>query len=237
MENFVAYFSEQLVSGNLSPVILFLAFLGGVLMSLAPCNLAILPLIIGYVAGSGERNKKRLALQLLMFVLGLGLVFSIIGVIAALTGQLFISILSPYWLIFIASIILVFGLSMVGLFEFNFPVLVKQFPDTFKNHTYLYAFIVGMVFALAATPCSTPILAGIMAATTLSKNALMGALMLFAFSLGQSLIIVLAGLFTSFLANVRKLSSSTNYITIIAGWIFIIFAALLYYKVFAPFFN
>ena len=237
MENFVAYFNEQLTGSNFPFLLLILAFLGGLLTSLSPCNLAVLPLIVGYVAGSGERNTRRLIFQLLMFVLGLALVFSSIGVIAALTGKLFISVLSPYWILFIASVILIFGLNMIGLIEFSFPVIVKQFPETFKNHSYLYAFIIGMVFALAATRCSTPILAGIMAATTLSKNVLMGALMLFSFSLGQSLIIVLAGLFTSFLTNVRKLSSITSSINIFAGWLFILFAAMLYYKIFSQFFH
>ncbi len=236
MNNLITFFNDQLAAGNFSALLLLLAFLGGVLMSLSPCNLAILPLIIGYVAGSGEKVTHRLIIQLTLFVLGLSLVFTTIGVIAAVTGMVFISLLSPYWILFIASVILVFGLNMVGLIDFNFPVLVKKFPDSLQNHHYLYAFILGMVFALAATPCSTPILAGIMAATSLTQNVIMGALMLFLFSLGQSAIIILAGLFTSFLANLRKFNQFTQYATIIAGWIFILFAFLLYYKIFKPFF-
>ncbi len=237
MNNLIELFNTQLAGGNFSFLLLLLAFLGGILMSLSPCNLAILPLIIGYVAGTEEKNLGKILLQLFMFFIGFSLVFAAIGIIAALTGKVFSSVLNAYWILFIASLIFIFGLSMTGLIEFNFPVLVKQFPTQFKNHNFAYAFLIGMVFALAATPCATPILASIMAASTLSKNILMGAIMLFLFSLGQSVIVIIAGLFTSFLKNLKRLEVLTQYANIIAGIIFILFALFLYAKVFLPFFN
>jgi len=236
MDKIVELLNFQLAGGNFSILLLALAFLGGILMSLSPCNMAMLPLVVGYVAGSEEKNIRKILLHLGMFFVGFSLVFALIGVIAAMTGRMFSSALNAYWILFIASLILIFGLSMLGVFEFNFPVLVKKYPEKFKKHACLYAFLIGMIFALAATPCATPILAAIMAASTLSKNVLMGALMLFLFSLGQSVIIILAGVFTSFLKNLKKLEFITKYANIFAGFIFILFAFMLYINVFMQFF-
>ncbi len=236
MNSIFSFFHEQLAVGHFSLLLLALAFLGGIVMSLAPCNLAILPLVIGYVVGCSENVNHKLVLQLCLFVVGMSLVFTTIGIISALTGMVFISFLSPYWILFIASVILIFGLNMAGFISFNFPVLIKKYPTVLSNNGYLYAFLIGMIFALAATPCSTPILASIMAATSLSQNILMGALMLFLFSIGQSLIIILAGLCTSFLKHLKRINQYTEYCTRSTGWVFILFAAYLYYKMFKPFF-
>ena len=236
MNRIIDLFNIQLASGHFSLLLLLLAFLGGVLMCLSPCNLAILPLIVGYVAGSEEKKISKILLQLLMFFIGFSSVFAVIGVVAAITGQVFSSVLNEYWILFIASIVLIFGLSMLDVIEFNFPVLVKQFPTQFQGHNYLYALLMGMIFALAATPCATPILASIMAATTLAKNILTGAIVLFLFSLGQSMIVILAGLFTSFLKNIKRLEKITQYANVAAGIIFILFALYLYSKVFYPLF-
>lgn len=236
MNNLTLFFQEQLASGNFSFFLFILAFLLGTITSLSPCNLAILPLIIGYVTGNTNKNRKILILQLAMFVLGLSLIFTVIGIISALTGMVFSSVLNPYWILFIASIILILGLNMIGLIEFNYPVLIKGFPKEITNHKYLSAFIVGTVFALAATPCSTPVLVSIMAAISLSKNLVLAALMLFAFALGQGLIIILAGLFTSFLTKLKKVNEYSQYFIKIAGSLFILFSIYLYIKMFKPFF-
>ena len=125
----------------------------------------------------------------------------------------------------------------MGLLDINFPVLVKKFPQSDKHNFITYPLLLGMVFALAASPCSTPILAGIMAAASMSANFLYAALMLFLFSLGQGMIILVAGLFTSVLKNLSSFAKYTDILTKISGVILILFAIFLYYKVFAGFFS
>ena len=92
-----------------------------------------------------------------------------------------------------------------------------------------------MVFAFATTPCSTPILAGIMAAASLTENIAYSALMLFLFSLGQGMIILVAGLFTSALKNISAFARYADVLTKISGIILILFSLFLYYKVFGQF--
>ena len=158
-----------------------------------------------------------------------------LGVIAALTGQVFGAGKRVYFVLILTSLILIFGLNLVGLIEINFPVLVKKFPQSEKHNAITYPFLLGLIFAFASTPCSTPILAGIMAVASISANIVYAALMLFLFSVGQGMIILFAGLFTSVLKNLSSFARYTDILTKISGIILILFAVFLYYKVFEQF--
>ena len=86
MENITDLFNSQT-----SIYILFGAsFLGGLISSISPCSLSMLPLIIGYIGGYSNEKPLKTLLQMIIFVIGSGLVFSIIGGICAFTGKLFV---------------------------------------------------------------------------------------------------------------------------------------------------
>ena len=231
MDNFAALFTQQ---GSL--LILFgLSFLGGLIASISPCSLAMLPIIIGYVGGYSKETPLKTFVQMLFFVFGTSIVFTIIGIICALTGKVFISFAGGYFGIIIASIILVMGLKLVGILDFEIPVFVNKMPQNNGANTYLYPILLGAVFALAGTPCSTPILAGIMAFASLSANIIQAVLMLFLFSLGQGLILIFAGFLTSRLKNWDGFYKFSDLLLKISGVLLIIAAAYLYYKIFLPF--
>ena len=199
--------SYYIQTGEFSLVFLLVSFLGGILASLSPCSIGMLPLIVGYVGGYGDSDKFKTFLQLSSFTLGLAVVLSIIGVICAVTGSVFVSIGGSYWIIFLASFILVMGLSLLGLIELNISPIVKKIPKGKSTSLFVYPFLVGALFAFAASPCSTPILAGIMSFATLSKNIILAMLMLLLFSIGQGIVVILAGVFTSFLKGLKNFSN------------------------------
>lgn len=217
-------------------VLLIGSFLGGLLASLSPCSLAMLPLIIGYVGGYSKESPFRTLIQLSCFILGTAVVFTIIGTICAITGQVFASALGGYFTLLIASLLVILGLKLLGILDFDFPVIIKSMPANNSNSIYLYPFILGIAFALAGTPCSTPILAGIMAFAAIGNNLLLAVLMLFLFALGQGLILILAGIFTSSLKNMQVLSKFTDILLKISGALLIFVAIYLYWKVFSPLF-
>ena len=228
MENLAGLFS-----GEQGVIYLYLiSFLGGLIASVSPCSLSMLPIIIGYVGGFTEQKPAKIFLQMVMFVLGTALVFSIIGVACAVTGKVFAS--NGYFGIIIAGILLLMGLKLLNLIDFEIPVLIKEMPKNDGMNTYVYPIILGGVFALIGTPCSTPILAGIMAFASISANIVNAVIMLFLFALGQGLILIFAGVITSKLKHLNKFYTVSDILMKFCG-ILLIFASLyIYYKIFGP---
>lgn len=234
MDNLVQIFSN---TNQATWYILLLAsFVGGILASLSPCSLAMLPLIIGYVGGYSKETSFRTFLQLFCFILGTAIVFTIIGVACALTGSVFASSMGGYFTLIIASLLLVMGLKLLGVLDFETPTIIKAMPTNSTNSIFLYPVLLGITFALAGTPCSTPILAGIMAFAAIGKNLSLAILMLFLFALGQGVILILAGLFTSSLKNMRALANFTEILLKLSGVLLLAVSIFLYWKVFNPLF-
>lgn len=237
MIDITAQFTEQISSGNFQLMLLGLSFIGGLIASISPCSLAMLPIVIGYIGGFNENDNKNTLLQLTSFVIGSAIVFSIIGILCAVTGKVFISIAGGYFLIFIASLLLAMGLHLLGLLEINLPTLISKIPSNSNNSKYLYPMLLGALFAIGGTPCSTPILAGIMSFATITNNILISLLMLFMFALGEGVILVFAGMFTNLIKQIDTVAKYSEIFLKLIGIIMIIASVFLYYKTFYPFFS
>ena len=228
MENLTQLFSTQS-----SIYILFgAAFLGGLISSISPCSLSMLPLIIGYIGGYSDEKPLKTLLQMIVFVIGSGIVFSIIGAICALTGKMFIG--NPYFALIVASIVMIMGLKILGFLEFDLPPIIKEIPKNEFNNDFLYPLILGAVFALIGTPCSTPILASIMAFASISAKISSAVIMLFLFSIGQGLILILAGFITSKIKTSEKFYQLSEKIMKFSGILLILVSLYIFYKIFTP---
>lgn len=228
MENLAGLFANE---QNIIYLYL-ISFLGGLIASVSPCSLSMLPIIIGYVGGFAEQKPARIFLQMLMFVLGTAIVFSVIGIICAVTGKVFAS--NPYFGIIIAGILLLMGLKLLNLIDFDMPVLIKEMPKNEGMNTFVYPILLGGIFAIVGTPCSTPILAGIMAFASIGANILNAVIMLFLFALGQGLILIFAGVITSKLKHLNKFYTVSDILMKLCGVLLIIASLYIYYKIFAP---
>jgi cytochrome c-type biogenesis protein len=218
-------------AGQISLWIMLAVFAGGIISSISPCTLGILPIVIGYIGGYSENTTKRTVIQLIFFVVGLSLVLTTLGVTAAFTGRALGFQTNPYLGIALASVILVMGLTLLEVIEIPMPVFIKQMPKN-NNNMILYPLMLGGTFALASTPCATPILAGIMAYASLKANIAVGGLLLFLYALGQSVIILFAGLFTSIFRKVSVIRNYTGAVNKFSGGILIIAAFIIYLKIF-----
>lgn len=228
--NYVELFTQ----GGSLPLLLGLSFLGGLVASVSPCSLAMLPIIIGYVGGYNDAKPGKTLLQMIMFVLGTAIVFSVIGIICAITGKVFVAFAGGYFGIVLASIVLVMGLKLTGILDFELPVLIKEMPKGDGQNMFLYPVLLGMAFALAGTPCSTPILAAIMAFASLSASLWQAIVMLFLFALGQGLILILAGFLTSRLKNWKNFYKISDVLLKSSGVLLILASLYIFYKIFAP---
>lgn len=225
----------ELFTGSNSILLLYgMSLAGGLVASISPCSLAMLPIIIGYVGGYSKENPAKTFLQLLFFITGTAVVFSVIGVVCAVTGKVFVSFAGSYFSLILSSIIMIAGLKLVGFLDFEMPVIIKELPKNDGTNTFLYPLILGGVFALAGTPCSTPILAAIMAFASMSASLTQSVIMLFLFSLGQGLILVFAGVLTAKLKSNPKFYNFTDKLLKFSGYLLILTSLLIFYKIFSP---
>lgn len=223
---------SDLFNSQTSVYILFGAsFLGGLISSISPCSLSMLPLIVGYIGGySNEKPLKTLS-QMVVFVLGTAIVFAGIGGICAITGKVFIG--NPYFALIVSSVIMIMGLRILEIIYFDMPTLIKEIPQNNLNNDFLYPLILGAVFAIIGTPCSTPILASIMGFASISANIENAVIMLFLFSIGQGLILILAGFLTSKLKAGENFYKFSDLIMKISGILLILVSVYIYYKIFS----
>ncbi len=234
MINILQGLSSNLSIQNAGIAMYFASFFGGVLSSLSPCTLGILPLIIAYAGLDKNEGYLKVFLKLFCLILGIATIMTTAGILSAFGGKVLIALGGNYWIILIGSLFVIFGLSLLGVIEISYINIFKKMPNGFEKHQYLFAYIVGIIFALGATPCATPILAGILGYASITKNILNSAIMLFLFSLGQGVILIFAGLFTSYISKLHKFDKITEIILKFAGILMVICGLFVWYKVFTP---
>jgi len=165
-------------------------FIGGIISAASPCVLAAIPLIIGYVGGYSEGNKRRAALYSLVFILGLSLTFTLLGAAASIMGQ-FLGFMGKWLYLGLALIAVLMGLHLMGIIEIPLPF---QKTRAVKTKGLLGAFLLGMLTGTVSSPCATPVLAVILAYVSTQGDMIYGGSLLFVYALGHCALIFMAGL-------------------------------------------
>jgi thiol:disulfide interchange protein DsbD len=209
-----------------NPFDFFLAFLGGVLLSFTPCVYPLVPVSAGYIGIKSNGSKLKGLILSLVYVTGIALTYSGLGLVASLSGSLFGSFsANPITHIIVGLVICGFGLAMSGLFHMPIPNLVK--PSAPKGNGYLAVLVLGLTSGLVISPCVTPVLASILAYLATRKNIFYGTALLFSFAYGMGLLIILVSTFSSILFGLPKLGEKTVYVKKIFA--FILIAAGVYF--------
>jgi thioredoxin:protein disulfide reductase len=176
-----------------------IAFIAGLLTSLTPCIFPMIPITIAVLGQHAHtKNKKQNFILSNLYVLGIAITYSALGVFAAATGSLFGAFMNhPAVLTFICLIFLAMALSMFGLYELQPPEFIrKRFLGDLRIHGYHSAFIYGIVAGLVASPCVGPVLVGILTFVAKSQNLWLGFSLLFVFALGMGQLFLLIGVST-----------------------------------------
>jgi len=181
-----------------------LALLAGVLTSVTPCALSSVPLVIGYVGGTGNNNPKKAFMLSLTFALGMAATFTALGTAASLLGKL-MGTSSKWWYIALGILLLLMALQTWEIYNF-IPSTYLISKNTKKG--YIGAFIAGILGGVFSSPCATPVLIVLLGIVAKSGNVVWGILLLLLYSIGHSVLVLIAGTSVGF---VKKVTSSGRY--------------------------
>lgn len=190
-----------LKTGNIWLIIL--GFFGaGLLLSLTPCMLPMIPILSSIIVGSqsqGVHQTKLYSFALsVSYVLGMALSYTLAGVAAGLSGNLLSQSLQNVWVLGASALVFVLlALSMFGFYELQLPSALEtkliKTSNSFKGGKFLGVFIMGALSALIVSPCVAAPLAGALIYISQSQNVLLGGVALFALSLGMGVPLLLIG--------------------------------------------
>lgn len=174
--------TDRLASMGLIQRLVWL-YLGGLLLAFTPCVYPMIPVTVGYFSNQSTRGKGKTTLLAAVYVLGISLTYSALGVIAATTGDAFgAAMQKPAVQIGIAGLLVALALSMFGLYELQAPSFIQSKAS--GRSGFLGALFMGLIFGLVAAPCVGPVVISLMAYVAKLGSPAMGFLLFFALSLG-----------------------------------------------------
>ena len=198
-----------------SPIVAIpLLFLGGVLTSLTPCVYPMIPITAAIVGGQSvgasgateAQPRARVVGLTFTYVLGLALVYSLLGLFAGLSGTIFGSVSANPWALFtMANVLIIAALAMLDVIPVRLPSSLTARASTAGGAgRYSGALVMGAVSGLVAAPCSAPVMAAVLTWVTKTHSAVLGFFYLFAFSLGMCTLLVVVGLSSGSLARLPR---------------------------------
>lgn len=224
----LAHASETLLQQSLShpgPATLAVVFLGGLLTSLGPCSLSLLPVTLAYLAGFSAERGQRPWLRSGSFAAGIVASLVMLGLFSGLLGRIYGQIpgLVPT---LVAVLALLMGLNLLGLLRLPLPA--GPDPDRWRRlvPAPLAPLAAGLAFGLAATPCTTPILAVLLGWMAQTGRPLVGMMLLTSFGAGQVMPLLLAGTAAASLPKLLTLRRVGQWVPPISGVVLVATGAL-----------
>lgn len=212
-------FADTLVASQLSHLTVTsvgIIFLAGLLTSLTPCMLSMLPITIGYIGGYDARSRIQAAAQSTWFALGLATTLAGLGIAAAVLGSVYGQVGAGLPIV-VSAIAILMGLNLLEALPLQLPNwggmdwISKDLPEGVRSY------LIGLTFGLVASPCSTPVLITLLAWVTETKDPVLGGVLLLSYTVGYVTPLVLAGTFTASIKKLLELRRWSNWITPTSG--------------------
>ncbi len=225
---YIERFADNLVAtqlDHLSLVSMAIIFLAGLLTSLTPCMLSMLPITIGYIGGYESQGRWQAATQSSWFALGLASTLAILGIIATTIGKVYgqIGLGLP---IIVSLIAIIMGLNLLEVIPLRFPSLGATEWITDELPRGVRSYLLGLTFGLVASPCSTPVLATLLAWVATTQDLFLGAGLLLAYALGYVAPLILAGTFTASIKKLLELRRWSGWINPVSGTLLLLFGVV-----------
>jgi thiol:disulfide interchange protein DsbD len=165
-------------------------FVGGFLTSLTPCVYPLIPITVSLFGARGDGVSRSRAMVLAaLYVSGIGVMYTALGVSCALAGRAFGTFMAnPLVMVPIALLFCVMAASMFGAFELQLPTDLQQRLSKVGGRGFGGAFLMGLVSGVIAAPCTGPVLASILAFVATTKSVFLGGSLLFTYALGMGVL-------------------------------------------------
>lgn len=212
-------FADQVVAtqlSHLSLVSLGVIFLAGLVTSLTPCMLSMLPITVGYIGGYESEGRLQAAVQSSWFALGLATTLAILGILATSIGKVYgqIGVGLP---IIVSLVAIAMGLNLLEILPLRFPSLGATDWIGEDLPRGVRSYLLGLTFGLIASPCSTPVLATLLTWVSTTQDLFLGGGLLIAYGIGYVTPLVIAGTFTASIKKILELRRWSGWINPVSG--------------------
>ena len=186
--------SSNLASKSL-PLLLLGVFFAGLALNLTPCVFPLIPITVGYFTQQTKDREGSAFPLALAYVLGIAVTYSVLGVLAALSGAIFGSALQSPWVVgLIVAVLLSLATSMFGLWELRVPSWASRASG---GRTGVFgALIMGLVMGFVAAPCIGPFVVGLLTYVGQKGDPFLGFLLFFTLAIGLGVPYLILGTFT-----------------------------------------
>ena len=212
-----------------------LVFTGGILTSLTPCVYPLIPITVSIFGANREASRLKSFLLSVTYVMGIAVMYSILGVAVASTGAVFGQIMAnPIVVGFVCAILIALGLSLIGVFELRLPYAVQNRLNTVGGTGFGGAFAMGTVAGLIAAPCTGPALGAVLSFVATTGNTFLGFWLMLTYAIGMGLLFILIGTFSGLISSLPQSGGWMYVLENIFGVVIIAMALYFLKEVVAP---
>jgi cytochrome c-type biogenesis protein len=171
---------------------------GGLLASISPCILAMLPVNLSYIGTLNVKSRREAFWNATGFVLGVVTILSVFGLFSSVAGAVMVE-WRGYINLVVGMLIILMGLSIGGLFHLPLPQAQISLPP------FAGTYGVGVTFALISSPCASPVLFAVLAAAAATGSPVWSVLTMVAYALGYTAVIFATSLFAGLIKLTRQI--------------------------------
>ncbi|WP_206950887.1 protein-disulfide reductase DsbD [Trinickia acidisoli] len=195
-----ADYAQSLLQGGSFAATVGLYFLAGLVLSLLPCSYPMIPIVSAIIIGQGAKVTRARGFALsLAYVVGMSLVYTALGIAAALVGQSLGAWLQNPWILGAFAVLLTaFALTLIAGVDL---VLPQQWQDSASQAssrrsggTFAAVAVMGALSALVVGACMTAPLFAVLAFIAHTGSAVLGGAALFSMGLGLGVPLLVIGL-------------------------------------------
>jgi cytochrome c-type biogenesis protein len=223
-----------------------LSFMEGIITFVSPCMLPMLPIYISYFAGAKTSDdkdvKNKTIINALGFVLGLTIVFILLGAVAGTFGK-YVKMHTIIFNVVGGLLLIAFGLNYMDILKFNFLNKSRKLNVNIKSFNFLSSVLFGIVFSIGWTPCVGAFLGSALLLAANSHDSFQGIMMLLSYSLGLGIPFIISALlldnlkqtFNFIKRNYKIINSVCGLLLVIIGFLMMfgllnLFLSLLTFK-------